>query len=139
MLDKGVITVRNIYFDTAKWDIKPESQKALNDLCTIFKQWPTLQIEIGGHADARGSEAYNQDLTEKRANSVLDWFKSNCADANLANFTARGYGESVPVASNKTQKGMALNRRVEFKVMNPEELKKIKERREMLMKESGGK
>jgi outer membrane protein OmpA-like peptidoglycan-associated protein/opacity protein-like surface antigen len=139
MLDKGVITVRNIYFDTAKWDIKPESNKALTDLCTIFKQWPTLQIEIGGHADARGSDAYNQDLTEKRAGAVLDWFKANCADANLANFTSQGYGESRPVASNKTAKGMALNRRVEFKVMNPEELKKIKERREMLMKDSSGK
>jgi outer membrane protein OmpA-like peptidoglycan-associated protein/opacity protein-like surface antigen len=137
MLDKGVITVRDIYFDTAKWDIKPESNKTLNELCTIFKQWPTLQIEIGGHADARGSDAYNQGLTEKRANSVLDWFKANCADANLTNFTAVGYGESRPVGSNKTAKGMALNRRVEFKVMNPEELRKIKERRETLMKESG--
>ena len=137
MLDKGVITVRDIYFDTAKWDIKPESNKTLNELCTIFKQWPTLQIEIGGHADARGSDQYNQELTEKRANSVLEWFKANCADANLANFTAVGYGESRPVGSNKTAKGMALNRRVEFKVMNPEELKKIKERRETLMKESG--
>jgi outer membrane protein OmpA-like peptidoglycan-associated protein/opacity protein-like surface antigen len=134
LLDKGVITVRDIYFDTAKWDIQPESQKTLNELCTIFKQWPTLQIEIGGHADARGSDAYNQDLTEKRANAVLDWFKANCADANLSNFTSKGYGESRPVGSNKTKKGMALNRRVEFKVMNPEELRKIRERRSTLMK-----
>lgn len=136
MLDKGVITVRDIYFDTAKWDIKPESIKTLQELCTIFKQWPTLQIEIGGHADARGSDAYNQELTEKRAGSVLDWFKTNCSDATLGNFTSRGYGESQPVGSNKTAKGMALNRRVEFKVMNPDELKKIKEHREMLMKDS---
>jgi OOP family OmpA-OmpF porin len=84
MLDKGVITVRNIYFDTAKSDIKPESEKALNDLCTIFKQWPTLQIEIGGHADSRGAEDYNQTLTEQRSESVLNWLKTNCADANLA-------------------------------------------------------
>lgn len=137
MLDKGVITVRDIYFDTAKWNIKPESDKTLNELCTIFKQWPTLQIEIGGHTDARGSDAYNHDLSHKRADSVLEWFKANCSGANLGNFTANGYGESQPVGSNKTAKGMALNRRVEFKVMNPEELKKIKERREMLMKESG--
>jgi outer membrane protein OmpA-like peptidoglycan-associated protein/opacity protein-like surface antigen len=139
LLDKGVITVRNIYFDTAKWDIKPESNKALQDLCTIFKQWPTLQIEIGGHADSRGKEDYNLDLTDKRANAVLEWFKTNCADANMANFTEKGYGESMPVATNSTKKGQGLNRRVEFKVMNPEELKKIKERREMLMKDSSGK
>ena len=139
MLDKGVITVRNIYFDTAKSDIKPESTQALQELCTIFQQWPTLQIEIGGHADSRGAEDYNQTLTEARANAVLDWFKSNCPNANLSNLSAHGYGESVPVASNKTKKGQALNRRVEFKVMNPEELKKIKERREMLMKDQSSK
>ena len=57
----------------------------------------------------------------------------------MANFSFKGYGESTPVASNKTVKGMALNRRVEFKVLNTEELKKIKERRETLMKDSSGK
>ena len=124
LLDKGVITVRDIYFDTAKWNIKPESEQTLNELCTIFKQHPDLRIEIGGHADARGSEAYNQDLTEKRAESVLEWLRTNCADASLSNFTARGYGETRPVASNNTAKGMALNRRIEFKVLNTEVLKR---------------
>jgi OOP family OmpA-OmpF porin len=124
LLEKGVITVRDIYFDTAKWDIKPESEQTLNELCTIFKQHPELRIEIGGHADARGSSAYNQDLTEKRAEAVLDWMRSNCADANLSNFTSRGYGETRPVGSNSTTKGMALNRRIEFKVLNTEMLKR---------------
>jgi outer membrane protein OmpA-like peptidoglycan-associated protein len=123
MLDKGVIAVRDIYFDTGRWDIQPQSNQTLNELCTIFKQHPALQIEIGGHADARGGDAYNQDLTEKRAQAVLDWFRANCGEANLANFTAVGYGESRPIGSNSTARGMALNRRIEFKVLNPEMLR----------------
>lgn len=124
MMDKGVIAVRDIYFDTGSWDIKPESNQTLNELCTIFKQWPALQIEIGGHADSRGGDAYNQELTEKRAEAVLDWMRANCSEANLANFTAQGYGEGRPVGSNRTSQGMALNRRIEFKVLNPEMLKR---------------
>ncbi|MEO6463384.1 MAG: OmpA family protein [Candidatus Eisenbacteria bacterium] len=137
LLEKGSITARDIYFDTAKSTIKPESEKTLQDLCTIFQQWPTLQIEVGGHADARGSDEYNMTLSDQRAAAVLEWMRTNCPNANLANFTSKGYGESTPVASNKTARGMTLNRRVEFKVMNPEELRRIKERRETLMKESG--
>jgi len=139
LLDRGVITARDIYFDTAKSTLKPESDKTLKELCDVFSQWPTLQIEIGGHTDSRGSDAYNQKLSEDRAHAVEDWLKANCPGANMANFSFKGYGESTPVASNKTVKGMALNRRVEFKVLNTEELKKIKERRETLMKDSSGK
>ncbi len=136
LLDRGVITARDIYFDTAKSTLKPESEKTLQELCGIFSQWPTLQIEIGGHTDSRGSDAYNQKLSEDRAHAVEDWLKANCPNAKIDGFTFKGYGESTPVATNKTAKGMAQNRRVEFKVMNTEELKKIKERREMLMKDS---
>jgi outer membrane beta-barrel protein len=137
LLEKGSITARDIYFDTAKSTIKPESEKTLQDLCTIFQQWPTLQIEIGGHADARGSDEYNMTLSDQRAAAVLEWFRTNCPNANLSNFTSKGYGESTPVASNSTARGMTLNRRVEFKVLNQDELRRIKERRETLMKESG--
>ena len=134
MLDKGVITVRNIHFETAKWDILPTDEEVLNELGKIFIQWPQLKIEIGGHCDWRGSNAYNQTLSEHRANAVRDWLLSHFSQLDGSHYTAVGYGETRPVATNKTAAGMALNRRVEFKVLNTEELTKYKERRQLLQK-----
>jgi len=134
LLDKGVITTREIHFVTAKWDILPESQPVLDGIGTTLIQWPRLQIEIGGHCDWRGSTAYNQDLSEKRAQAVLDYLLSKFPQINRDQYVAKGYGESKPVASNKTVEGMAKNRRVEFKVLNTEELTKERERRRLLKK-----
>jgi outer membrane protein OmpA-like peptidoglycan-associated protein/opacity protein-like surface antigen len=134
LLDKGRITVRNIHFETAKWDILPESQPILDELGNILIQWPRLRIEIGGHADWRGSDAYNMDLSDKRANSVLQYLSGKFPQITSGQYTAKGYGESVPVANNKTVEGMAMNRRVEFKVLNTEELTKERERRRVLQK-----
>jgi len=134
LLDKGRITTREIHFETAKWDILPESEPVLEDIGKILIQWPQLRIEIGGHADARGSDAYNMDLTQKRATSVLEYLVAHFPQINKEQYTAVGYGERKPVASNKTIEGMAKNRRVEFKVLNTEELKKERERRRLLKK-----
>ena len=67
---------------------------------------------------------------------MRSWLEANCASLKLEQFTAKGYGEAKPIATNATAKGRGQNRRVEFKVLNPEELKRLKERREMLMKET---
>ncbi len=134
LLDKGTITERNIHFETAKWDILPESNAVLDDIGHTLIQWPRLRIEIGGHADARGSDAYNLDLSGKRANAVLEYLVAKFPQITHDQYTAKGYGEGVPVATNKTAAGMALNRRVEFKVLNQEELKKERERRRTLQK-----
>lgn len=136
MLEKGSITARDIYFDTAKSTLKPESEKTLQELCVIFQQWPSLQIEVGGHTDSQGSDEYNHGLSHERSTAVLTWLQTNCSKAVLSNFSSKGYGEGTPAATNATVKGRSLNRRVEFKVLNPEELKRLKERREMLMKET---
>jgi outer membrane protein OmpA-like peptidoglycan-associated protein/opacity protein-like surface antigen len=132
LLDKGRITERNIHFETAKWDILPESQPVLDEIGAILIQWPRLRIEVGGHCDWRGSDAYNLDLSNKRANSVLEYLLSKYPQITREQFSAKGYGESQPVATNKTVEGMAMNRRVEFKVLNTEELKKERERRRTL-------
>jgi len=134
LLDKGRITERMIHFETAKWDILPESYPILDDIGNILIQWPRLKIEIGGHADWRGSDAYNLDLSQHRSESVLNYLLTKFPQLNRDSYTAKGYGERVPVATNKTVEGMAMNRRVEFKVMNPEELTKERERRRTLEK-----
>jgi len=134
LLDKGSITTREIHFDTAKWDILPESKPVLDDIGKVLIEWPQLRIEVGGHCDARGSAAYNLDLSQKRAQSVMDYLLQKFPQITSAQYTAKGYGESVPVASNKTVEGMAKNRRVEFKVLNTEELTKERERRRLQQK-----
>ena len=134
LLDKGRITTREIHFDTAKWDILPESQPVLNDLGTILIQWPRLRIEVGGHTDARGSNAYNMELSQKRAQAVLDYLVQKFPQISAAQYAAKGYGESAPIATNNTVEGMAKNRRVEFKVLNTEELTKERERRRLMQK-----
>jgi outer membrane protein OmpA-like peptidoglycan-associated protein len=132
MLDKGLITVRNIKFETGKSNIMPESEPVLHELGRIFQQWPQLQLEIGGHTDSRGSEALNQRLSEERAASVKNWLMTNYPSISPTMFTTVGYGEKSPMSSNANETGRALNRRVEFKVLNTEELKKIQERRRQL-------
>lgn len=134
LLDTGKITVRNIKFETAKWDLLPESQAPLDEIGKILIQWPDLRIEVGGHADSRGSDQFNLDLSEKRAKAVLDYLLQKFPQINPTQYTSKGYGETQPVASNANAAGQAQNRRVEFKVLNTEVLKKEYERRKTLQK-----
>ncbi len=132
MLDTGLIRLEDINFETGKADIKPESYERLNQVGKILAQWPQLQIEIGGHTDSRGSDKLNQDLSQRRAQSVLDYLNQNFPDIQEGQFTVVGYGEAQPVVPNTSAANMAKNRRVEFKVLNTDVLKKEVERRRML-------
>jgi len=134
LLDTGKITVRNINFDTGKWDIRPESLPVLDEIGAILIQWPDLRVEIGGHTDSRGSDKMNQELSDKRANAVREHLLAKFPQLQGSQYTAVGYGEKQPVADNNSDTGMAKNRRVEFKVLNTEVLKKERERRQMLEK-----
>jgi outer membrane protein OmpA-like peptidoglycan-associated protein len=134
LLDKGRITTREIHFDTAKWDILTQSQAVLDDIGKTLIQWPRLRIEVGGHKDARGSNAYNMDLSQKRAQAVLDYLVQKFPQIPSTQYVAKGYGETTPIATNNTMEGMAKNRRVEFKVLNTEELTKERERRRLMQK-----
>ncbi|MCV5900774.1 OmpA family protein, partial [Escherichia coli] len=75
---------------------------------------PDIKVEIGGHTDSKGSDAYNLSLSDKRSKSVKDYLVSKGVAAGR--MTTRGYGESMPVADNNTDEGRELNRRVELKV-----------------------
>ncbi|MCG6507045.1 OmpA family protein, partial [Vibrio parahaemolyticus] len=92
--------------------LSEEGKEQLNDLVTFLNAHPQANVEITGHTDSSGSEAYNQKLSEKRAQAVSDALKEKGVDA--ARISAKGEGESSPIASNATAAGREQNRRVEI-------------------------
>lgn len=101
-----------VLFDLNRAEVKPEAYPTLNDAVSIMKKNPDLKIRIDGYTDSTGTEAYNLDLSERRAKAVADFFVSKgVAPERLA---IKGFGVSNPVASNKTKEGRAKNRRVEL-------------------------
>ncbi len=92
--------------------LSEEGKEQLNDLVTFLNAHPQANVEITGHTDSSGSEAYNQKLSEKRAQAVSDALQEKGVDA--ARISAKGEGESSPIASNATAAGREQNRRVEI-------------------------
>ena len=110
------LTLRGIYFNTAKATIKPESRPALEDAAKILKDNPDIRVEIQGHTDSRGSDSYNLTLSDQRAYSVVNYLVQNFG-IDAKRLVAKGYGEARPVADNGTSEGRTLNRRVEFVIL----------------------
>ena len=110
------ITLKGIYFDFNKATIKPESRPALEDAAKILKDNVTIRVEIQGDTDSKGSDEYNLTLSDKRAWSVVNYLVQNFGIA-MNRLTAKGYGEARPIATNETDSGRALNRRVEFVIL----------------------
>jgi len=135
LLETGMIRLQDVNFDTGKATIKPESFRVLDEVGDILTRWPELRIEIAGHTDARGSDARNQVLSDARAKAVLGYLLDKFPELRPERFTAKGYGETQPIASNTTALGMSKNRRVEFKVLNKEVLKREKEQIKFAPKE----
>jgi outer membrane protein OmpA-like peptidoglycan-associated protein len=137
LLDTGMIRLQNVNFETGKADLLPDSYPTLDAVGTLLLRWPQLQLEIGGHTDARGSNAANQKLSDARAKSVEAYLLQKFPGLKDAQFTTKGYGESTPIAPNTNDEGMARNRRVEFVVMNKDVLKKEIESRRLLRQGEG--
>lgn len=115
LLDGASFELKNIFFDHNKKTLKPESYVELNRLVKIMRDFPEILVEIGGHTDAVGSDNYNRNLSQGRAQSVVNYLVGQGIASRQ--FKAQGYGESSPVATNDTGEGRAKNRRVEFKVL----------------------
>ena len=109
------VRINNIFFDFNKSELKPESFLELDRLFKFLNDNPEIKVEISGHTDNVGSDEYNLKLSEARANSVKDYLVSKGINSNRIN--AMGYGKSKPVATNDTDEGRQLNRRVEFKIL----------------------
>ncbi len=134
LLETGMIRLQDINFDTGKARIRPESEGALDEVGNILARWPDLRIEIGGHTDSRGSAARNIQLSKARAQAVLAYLLNRFPELNPDQFTAIGYGVTRPIATNATVLGRAKNRRVEFKVLNKEALRREKTQERLLPK-----
>jgi outer membrane protein OmpA-like peptidoglycan-associated protein len=126
LLETGMIRLQGINFATGKSTILPESESVLDEVGNILARWSELRIEIGGHTDSQGSAAKNQQLSKARATAVLEYLMFKFPELNPGQFTAVGFGASHPIATNSTQLGRSKNRRVEFKVLNKEALKREK-------------
>ena len=107
--------LENVYFDTGKSTLKPSSNKALNDLAEVLKLKSTMEVQIEGHTDDVGNEADNLKLSQERADAVKKYLSSKGIAA--ARVTAKGFGQTMPVADNATEEGRSKNRRTSLKVI----------------------
>jgi outer membrane protein OmpA-like peptidoglycan-associated protein/tetratricopeptide (TPR) repeat protein len=110
------VILRNIFFDLNKYELKPESRSELDKLVQLLNENPGLKIEISGHTDNIGQPATNLTLSNNRAKAVVTYLvEHKIAPQRL---TAKGYGETRPLADNTTEEGRAMNRRTEMRVVS---------------------
>ena len=108
--------LKNIFFETAKYDLKPESKVELNKLVSFLNLNKSLRIELSGHTDNVGDKKMNQTLSQNRANSVYGYLILNGIDSKR--LTYKGYGDTKPKVKNDSDENRAMNRRTEFKVIS---------------------
>lgn len=107
-----IVNMSDVLFDFGKYTLRPEAREKLAKISGILLAHSGLKLEVEGHTDNIGSDAYNQELSEKRAGAVRDYL----TEQGVPDVAARGFGKSNPVASNATTAGRAQNRRVEMVV-----------------------
>jgi outer membrane protein OmpA-like peptidoglycan-associated protein len=116
-IEKGTrVVLNNIFFDTGKATLTPQSHLELEKAVDLLKTNPTMVIEVGGHTDNTGDDAANMKLSHDRAKSVREYLLSR--NINAERVQAKGYGESNPIATNDTDEGRKANRRTEFIILD---------------------
>lgn len=110
------IILKNIFFDFDKATLRPESTTELNRVVNILNKETKLKIEIAGHTDSKGSSEYNKQLSSARAKTVVEYLIEAGINKNRLSF--EGYGYQKPIATNETEEGRQMNRRVEFKILS---------------------
>ena len=112
------VVLNNVFFDTGKWDLKPESHTELDVLQKYLVQNPKLKIELQGHTDDVGGDEDNLTLSQRRADAVKEYLVEQ--GIHSERLFAKGYGESQPKVENDSDENRAINRRTEFKVLADE-------------------
>jgi outer membrane protein OmpA-like peptidoglycan-associated protein len=112
-LEKGQsVLVNNIFFDTGKWDLRPESSPELKRIAELLKKNPSMAITIAGYTDNVGAKKANLELSRRRAQAVFSYFITLGIDGKR--LSAKGFGAEKPIAANTSEEGRQQNRRVEF-------------------------
>ncbi len=109
-----IVSMSDVLFDTGKYSLKPGAREKLAKVAGILLAYPGLNIEVGGYTDNVGGDAMNQRLSENRASSVRDYLVQQGVAANAV--SSKGFGNTLPVASNQSSAGRQQNRRVELLV-----------------------
>jgi OmpA-OmpF porin, OOP family len=104
-----------VTFATDSAELTPESDTVLGYAVTTLKNHPELVIEVDGHTDNTGSDALNLKLSQRRAESVMEYLRTHGVSNSM---TAKGFGKSRPIADNRTAEGRLANRRVTLKVVS---------------------
>ncbi len=117
-MDMLAVTFKSdVLFPYDSYSLKPGSYDELSRVAKVLNQYPQTNIVVGGHTDSKGTEDYNQKLSERRAESVKNALSG--MGVNPARMTTVGYGESKPVADNTTEAGRQMNRRVQIVISPP--------------------
>lgn len=113
---KKPVILKGVEFDHDKDTLRPDSKRLLDEVAASLKDWPKVDVQVQGHCSSPGSDAYNMDLSARRAAAVKAYLISK--GVNAGRLGSIGYGESRPIADNRTKDGQARNRRVELHGMN---------------------
>lgn len=113
--DNATIPLNNIFFNFDDASLRSESFPELNRIVALMAERKAMQVEIGGHTDSLGPDAYNMKLSERRANTVTQYLVDKGVDASR--ITTTWFGETKPVDTTNTKVGNRKNRRVEFKIL----------------------
>ncbi|MCJ8211231.1 OmpA family protein [Mucilaginibacter sp. RS28] len=109
------VVLKNIFFDTNQYDLKPQSKAELQKIIEFLNANPTVRVEISGHTDDVGKDQINQTLSENRAKAVYSYLTANGIGGGRLVY--KGYGKTLPMVPNSNEENRARNRRTEFKII----------------------
>jgi len=112
---ENIMELKNVFFETAKFDLKPQSKAELNKVVAFLNKNKTITGELSGHTDNVGDKKMNQVLSQNRAKAVFDYLVANGIDAKRLSY--KGYGDTKPKVLNDSDEHRQMNRRTEFKVL----------------------
>jgi outer membrane protein OmpA-like peptidoglycan-associated protein len=111
------VVLRNVFFDTGSYQLKPESEYELNRLANLLMDNQSIHIEVGGHTDNTGELSMNQILSENRAKQVVEYLTGRGIGSDRMSY--KGYADTQPIDTNDTDAGRAKNRRTTFTILKP--------------------